>query len=139
MCYISGSLIGRTKLFERISPKKTVEGLIGGMVLSLTLVFFYDRILALLSGAYHLQTAAYSNVQWVFIGLVTLVFATFGDLVESQLKRSLNIKDSGSIMPGHGGFLDRLDAILVAIPFSVLAIWLVDQINNILLLKNFLS
>jgi phosphatidate cytidylyltransferase len=139
MCYIAGSTIGRTKLLERISPKKTVEGLIGGMVLTLILVFFYDKILAYLVTTFHFTCAQYSNIQWLIIGVVTLIFATLGDLVESMLKRSLHIKDSGTIMPGHGGFLDRLDAILVAIPFSALMIWLVDQSNSLLFLVDFLK
>jgi phosphatidate cytidylyltransferase len=139
MCYIAGSTIGRTKLLERISPKKTVEGLLGGMVLTLILVFFYDKILGFLVNTYHFNCAQYSNIEWLIIGLITLIFATLGDLVESMLKRSLNIKDSGSIMPGHGGFLDRLDAILVAIPFTVLIVWLVDQAGSILFLVNFLK
>lgn len=142
MCYICGSLLGRTKLMERISPKKTVEGLIGGMILALVLVFFYDKILAYLSvlaPQFHFRSEPYTNIQWLIIGFVTLVFATFGDLVESLLKRSLNIKDSGSIMPGHGGFLDRLDAILVAIPFSILTMWIIDRISQIGLLLDFLK
>jgi phosphatidate cytidylyltransferase len=139
MCYICGSLLGRTKLFERISPKKTVEGLVGGMILSLIFVFFFDKILAFLSAKYHFKTEEYTNIQWLVIGFVTLVFATFGDLVESQLKRSLHIKDSGSILPGHGGFLDRLDAILVAIPFAVLTIWIIDRVGDVRLLIDFLK
>ena len=139
MCYICGSLLGRTKLFERISPKKTVEGMIGGMILSLIFVFFYDQILAFLSAKYHYKTQAYNHFQWLIIGFVTLVFATLGDLVESLLKRSLDIKDSGTILPGHGGFLDRLDAIVVAIPFAVLTIWIIDRIVDVKLLIDFLS
>ena len=139
MCYISGSLFGRTKLFERISPQKTWEGLIGGMILTLTLVFFYDKILAFLCTQYHFKADVYTNIQWLIIGVVTLTFATFGDLVESQLKRSLHIKDSGSILPGHGGFLDRLDAILVAVPFAVLTLWVIDRVGDLLLLIDFLK
>lgn len=139
MCYICGSLLGRTKLFERISPKKTVEGMIGGMILSLIFVFFFDKILLFISAKYHFKTQAYSHFQWLTIGFVTLVFATLGDLVESMLKRSLQVKDSGSILPGHGGFLDRLDAIVVALPFAVLTIWVIDRIVDVKLLIDFLS
>lgn len=139
MCYICGSLVGRTKLFERISPHKTVEGMVGGMILTLILVFFYDKILGFFSVKYHFHCYSYTNVQWLFIGFVTLVFATLGDLIESQLKRNIGIKDSGSILPGHGGFLDRLDAILVAIPFTVLVIFFIDRINDALLLIDFLK
>ena len=138
-CYIVGSLLGRTKLIERISPKKTVEGLVGGMILTLTLVWFYPVLLTYIMNRWHLTCASYSPIQWLVIGFVTIIFATFGDLVESMLKRSLNIKDSGSIMPGHGGFLDRLDAVLVAIPFAVATIWLVDQVNTILSLIDYLK
>jgi phosphatidate cytidylyltransferase len=139
MCYITGSLIGRRKLFERISPQKTVEGWIGGMVLSLIFVFFYDKILGFLSEKYHFNCWQYSNVQWLFIGFVTLVAATLGDLVESMLKRNAGVKDSGTIMPGHGGFLDRLDAILIAIPFTVISVFIVDRINDALLIIDFLK
>ena len=143
MCYICGSLFGRTKLFERISPKKTVEGLVGGMILSLIFVFFYDKFFVFLSSKYPnsnwFSVWTYSNIQWLIIGFFTLVFATLGDLVESQLKRNIGIKDSGSILPGHGGFLDRLDAILVALPFTVLTIFLVDRVNDILLILDFLK
>lgn len=139
MCYIVGSLIGRTKLFERVSPHKTIEGLVGGMILTLTLAFFYDKILGLLVSKYHFDCQPYDRAQWLFIGFITLIFATLGDLVESQLKRSAGIKDSGSFMPGHGGFLDRLDAILVAIPFTVLAVFLMDRVNDLKLILDFIN
>ena len=143
MCYICGSLFGRTKLFERISPKKTVEGLVGGMVFSLIFVFFYDKIFVFLGTKYPnsnwFSVWTYSNIQWLIIGFFTLVFATLGDLVESQLKRNIGIKDSGSRLPGHGGFLDRLDAILVALPFTVLTVFVLDRVNDILLILDFLK
>jgi len=139
MCYICGSLFGRRKLFERISPKKTIEGWVGGLVLTLILAFFYDRILGFLTVKYNFTCASYTNIQWLVIALVTLVAATYGDLVESQLKRSIGIKDSGSVLPGHGGFLDRLDAILVAIPFTVFTVFIVDRINDILNIIDFLK
>ena len=75
---------------------------------------------------------------WI-IGFVTLIFATLGDLVESQLKRSIGVKDSGAVLPGHGGFLDRLDAILVAIPFAMLAVFAIDRVNDVLLFLDFLK
>jgi phosphatidate cytidylyltransferase len=139
MCYICGSLLGRHKLIERVSPQKTIEGLVGGMILSLIFVFFFDKILAFLVAKYHFTAWPYTNVQWLFIGFVTLIFATLGDLIESLLKRNIGIKDSGSIMPGHGGWLDRLDAILVAIPFAVLAVFLMDRVNDVRLIIDFLS
>jgi phosphatidate cytidylyltransferase len=143
MCYITGSLFGKRKLFERVSPQKTVEGMVGGMVLSLIFVFFYDKILALLAAKFHyanwFSVWTYTNVQWLIIGFVTLIFATLGDLVESLLKRSIGVKDSGAFLPGHGGFLDRLDAILIALPFTMLAVFAVDRINDIYLLIDFLN
>lgn len=139
MCYICGSLFGRHKLIERVSPQKTIEGLIGGMILSLIFVFFYDKILGFLTAKYHFNCWSYTNIQWLFIGFVTLIFATLGDLIESLLKRNIGIKDSGSILPGHGGWLDRLDAILVAIPFTVMAVFLMDRVNDAKLILDFLS
>ena len=139
MCYITGSLFGKRKLFERISPQKTVEGWIGGMILSLIFVFFYDKILGFLSAKYHFTPISYTNIQWLIIGFVTLVFATFGDLVESLLKRNLGIKDSGNFLPGHGGLLDRLDAILVAIPFVVLTVFFIDRISDLKLIIDFIN
>jgi len=99
-------MFGKTKLFERISPKKTWEGTIGGIFLTLgigVLIAYYDQ-----------------NQGIVFWGIASLLIAPcaiFGDLLESLFKRSLNIKDSGSILPGHGGILDRFDAALFTIPF----------------------
>jgi phosphatidate cytidylyltransferase len=116
--------------------------MVGGMILTLILVFFYKKILAFLSvkcGFFYPSESEYASYQWLIIGFVTLVFATLGDLIESQLKRNIGIKDSGSILPGHGGFLDRLDAILVAIPFTVLVIFFMDRVNDILKIVDFLS
>ena len=109
MAYITGSLIGRTPFFPSISPKKTIEGTIGGMVLAIAAAgifgyFWGDRWLAW----YH----------WIGLAFVAAVFGTAGDLLESRLKRMAGVKDSGSIMPGHGGFLDRFDSLLVATPFA---------------------
>lgn len=103
--YIVGSLIGRTKLFEKVSPKKTWEGTVGGTVLSLL-------------SAYLISTFFLSiNItDWLVIGLIISIFATLGDLTESMFKRQANIKDSGNIMPGHGGVLDRFDGLLLAAP-----------------------
>jgi phosphatidate cytidylyltransferase len=96
--------LGKHKLFERISPKKSWEGFFGGMLFS---------VLAGILIAYFIEAPIY---QYIIYGLVISTFGTFGDLVESMLKRSLDIKDSGSILPGHGGILDRFDAILFVIP-----------------------
>jgi phosphatidate cytidylyltransferase len=106
MAYLTGSLIGRTPL-TRISPKKTWEGTIGGIVLCVVIMaFLYPFAFS----------ATNSTLCWITgsIALVTALFGTLGDLLESKLKRMANVKDSGSIMPGHGGFLDRFDSLLVA-------------------------
>jgi phosphatidate cytidylyltransferase len=104
--YFVGSLIGKHKLFERISPGKTWEGSIGGAVFALLTAWGLSAIFHQLSWA-----------EWAGMGLVVVVTGTLGDLVESMLKRSLGIKDSGKILPGHGGMLDRFDAVLLSAPF----------------------
>jgi phosphatidate cytidylyltransferase len=103
--YIVGSLIGKHKLFERISPKKTWEGFIGGAFFTL-----------LAAWAISLFLHELSLMHWLFVGTITFSFGTFGDLIESQLKRSVEMKDSGKILPGHGGILDRFDSILFSAP-----------------------
>ncbi|HSZ26437.1 MAG TPA: phosphatidate cytidylyltransferase [Cytophagaceae bacterium] len=107
--YFGGRFLGKHKLYERISPKKTWEGSISGALLSLI-------ISGILSYFFH----DFSPVIWVGLSLIIIVAGSMGDLVESQLKRSLSIKDSGSSIPGHGGFLDRFDGLIVSIPFIVL-------------------
>ncbi len=112
--YIVGSLIGRNKLFERISPKKTWEGFIGGGIFSLLvawLISFYVTEISL--------------IDWIVIALITFVFGTFGDLIESLLKRMVKVKDSGNILPGHGGILDRFDSIIVAAPMVFIYLMIV--------------
>ncbi len=104
--YFVGKFLGRTKLFERISPKKTWEGTIGGALFT----FGVGGVLAITFG--HLLLW-----QWLVLSLIIIVFGGYGDLVESLLKRSLDKKDSSSILPGHGGFLDRFDSLLFASPF----------------------
>lgn len=105
--YFVGKAIGKTLFFERISPKKTWEGTIGGLILSIGvsigLVFAFDF-------------GADKLVQFIGLGIIISIFTTLGDLCESMLKRSLNIKDSGTILPGHGGFLDRFDGIFISGP-----------------------
>lgn len=115
-CYSYGSLFGKRKLFERVSPKKTLEGFIGGVVTTLIASWFLHLIPGL---------DILSKPEWVILTVVLIFGATVGDLVESLLKRSLSIKDSGSFMPGHGGFLDRFDAYLFSIPFVALMLCLV--------------
>jgi phosphatidate cytidylyltransferase len=106
--YFAGTYLGKTKLFERISPKKTWEGFFGGALLAL--IFAYG-----LAQYFH----TLSLLQWMIIGIIIIIGGTFGDLIESLLKRSIEIKDSGSSIPGHGGFLDRFDGLLISAPFIV--------------------
>ena len=104
--FVVGKSIGRKKLFESISPKKTVEGFIGGLVGAI--------LAAVIISYYHVE---YSALFWIVIAVVVSISGTFGDLFESLLKRKAGIKDSGHIMPGHGGVLDRIDSFLFSIPF----------------------
>jgi phosphatidate cytidylyltransferase len=104
-----GRKLGKTKLFERISPKKSWEGLVGGM--------FFSQMVAWGLSVYFTSVEGW---KWFVISAIIVIVGTYGDLVESMLKRSLNIKDSGSVIPGHGGFLDRFDGLLVAMPFVAL-------------------
>jgi len=101
--FVVGMTTGRHKLFERLSPKKTWEGCIGGVVLTAALGAAAGMV--------------YGNIwQWAAIGVLTAVSAVLGDLFESMMKRSIGIKDSGNVIPGHGGMLDRFDAFLFAAP-----------------------
>jgi phosphatidate cytidylyltransferase len=104
--YLVGSKIGKTPLFPRISPKKTWEGTIGGAVGCLLVSALLGQIFK-----------ALPLFDWLVVGTLVAIFGTFGDLFESLLKRSVGVKDSGTIMPGHGGFLDRFDAFIFAVPF----------------------
>lgn len=103
--YLSGKGLGKHPLFPAVSPKKTWEGLIGGALLCLGAAYVLS-----------LYALSFSLTQWMIIGLLVAVFGTLGDLVESMWKRQLGIKDSGTIMPGHGGLLDRFDGFFVALP-----------------------
>lgn len=127
--YISGSLLGKHKLFPRVSPGKSWEGSIGGgifVILVATLVAYLDHaeILAPLGAI----PTGLTTLQWVGLGIVVVFFGTWGDLVESLFKRTLGIKDSGNILPGHGGMLDRFDSSLMAIPASVVYIYTLSLI-----------
>jgi phosphatidate cytidylyltransferase len=104
--YLVGTALGRNRLFARISPKKSWEGAIGGAVLTL--------LTGLLIAQYYTQV---STMDWMAIGMIVVVFGSYGDLFESMLKRSINCKDSGTILPGHGGVLDRFDGVIMAAPF----------------------
>lgn len=104
--YFAGRSMGRRKLFERVSPKKTWEGFAGGLVASALASAVLGQYFTVLSGG-----------MWAAIMVIIVVAGTYGDLTESLFKRSLAIKDSGSLLPGHGGFLDRFDGLLIALPF----------------------
>jgi len=111
MAYLVGSRFGKTPFFSRISPKKTWEGTLGGIAFT----FFAGWLLSNWIGNY-------SFGEWMLLAAVVAVFGTLGDLVESMLKRSIHIKDSGSLLPGHGGLLDRFDSFLFVLPFAWLAL-----------------
>lgn len=102
--YLSGRIFGKHKMAPKISPKKTWEGFAGGVLLTLVLSYFIEKFHPDLRG------------NWMVVGFLVSVFAPMGDLVESQLKRNFGVKDSGNIIPGHGGILDRLDSFIVCAP-----------------------
>ncbi|MBC8592034.1 phosphatidate cytidylyltransferase [Oscillospiraceae bacterium N12] len=110
--YCVGSLIGKHRLFERISPKKSWEGSIGGGAVSIASSFAFAHFFPFMN-----------TFEWVGLALVVVIFGTWGDLTESLLKRQLHIKDSGNILPGHGGMLDRFDSALMAIPAAVVYLY----------------
>lgn len=106
--YFAGTKFGKTKLFERVSPKKSWEGSVGGFLASMVVAFILSQ--------YFLDLKSW---QWFGCGAIIVVAGTYGDLVESLFKRSIKIKDSASTIPGHGGFLDRFDGLLLSIPFII--------------------
>ena len=110
--YCVGSLIGKNRLFERISPKKSWEGSIGGGIFSIASSLGFAHFFPFMS-----------EWQWVGLAIVVVIFGTWGDLTESLMKRQLGIKDSGNILPGHGGMLDRFDSALMAIPAAVVYLY----------------
>ncbi len=113
--YLTGVTIGRHRLFPRISPKKSWEGSIGGALLTIASAFAVAQFFTFMNAW-----------QWVGMALIVVVFGTFGDLTESMIKRHIGIKDSGHILPGHGGFLDRLDSMLFAIPAVVVYLYAIS-------------
>ena len=125
--YCVGSLLGRHKLFPRISPGKSWEGSIGGAVFVLLAAWgigWLDNMqVADMDHSSTLFTGMLSIPEWLGLGLVVVIFGTWGDLVESLFKRTIGIKDSGNILPGHGGMLDRFDSSLMAIPAAVVYLY----------------
>ena len=117
--YCVGSLLGRHKLFPRISPGKSWEGSVGGGLL----VVVAALAVASVTTSYGVNDLGLSAWQWAGLGLVVVVFGTWGDLIESLFKRTLGIKDSGNVLPGHGGMLDRFDSTLMAVPAAVVYLY----------------
>ena len=117
--YLCGSLLGKHKLFPRISPGKSWEGSIGGgiLVMAIAVGVYY------LTEQYGVNDGGLSAVEWAGLGLTVVIFGTWGDLIESLFKRTLGIKDSGNVLPGHGGMLDRFDSSLLAIPAVVVYLY----------------
>jgi phosphatidate cytidylyltransferase len=118
--YLSGVTFGKNKLFERISPKKTWEGFFGGLLFAAVVAIFLSGILGVLN-----------TPDWVIISIIISVSGTYGDLIESMLKRSLGVKDSGSVLPGHGGFLDRFDSVIISFPLVYLFITVFGQLTGL--------
>ena len=120
--YLTGVSIGRHKLFERISPKKTIEGSIGGAVFTMLFAYLLNRFV--------LNVFFFDNyindIQVIFLALGIVVFGTLGDLTESMMKRHAGVKDSGNLIPGHGGILDRFDATFMAIPFIFIYLTIIN-------------
>jgi phosphatidate cytidylyltransferase len=119
--YLTGITIGKHKLWERVSPKKTWEGFFGGLVFTVFLAVALDYFTSDFLGLFH------SLIEWIGFATVVVIAGTFGDLFESALKRSLNVKNSGTFLPGHGGLLDRLDSILFAAPAAMIYLMLVER------------
>lgn len=105
--YLAGSIFGRHKLFPRISPKKSWEGLIGGIILTIVPAFWMPAIMGILA-----------TTDWVVLAAIVSIFGVYGDLTESLIKRNAGRKDSGTLIPGHGGILDRIDSVLFVMPVA---------------------
>jgi phosphatidate cytidylyltransferase len=125
--YICGSLLGKHKLFPRISPGKSWEGSIGGGILVILAALLISHLLPSVTSlsSFHFPL---STLEYIGLGLVVVIFGTWGDLVESLFKRTLGIKDSGNILPGHGGMLDRFDSTLMAVPAAVVYLYTIQML-----------
>ncbi len=120
--YLTGMAFGKHRLFERISPKKSWEGFFGGAIFAMASSYLF-----------YLYTDFLSLGTWIGFALVVVIFGTWGDLVESLMKRTLKVKDSGNTIPGHGGLLDRFDSTILAIPAAVVYLEIIDCINKYIL------
>ena len=116
--FLIGKQFGKQKLFKKISPKKTVEGFLGGL--------FFSTIASYFIATY---THSLNFTNWLILAIIISVFGTIGDLIESKFKRQANVKDSGIIMPGHGGLLDRFDSIIFAAPFIYLFLRILQYVS----------
>jgi phosphatidate cytidylyltransferase len=116
--YLVGKTLGRHKLFPSVSPKKTIEGSLGGLLFALVGAYFLGRFVPVLE-----------ITQWILLGLILVIMGSFGDLIESKFKRAAGIKDSGAILPGHGGMLDRLDSLVFAAPFAYLTLIIFNYVS----------
>lgn len=118
--YLAGSAFGKRKLFPRVSPGKSWEGSIGGAIASYIVVFIISK-----------WYIGFSIIDWMVIAAILIVIGTLGDLVESLYKRSKNVKDSGTLLPGHGGILDRFDSLLMATPFVFTYLYLSQYFHHL--------
>lgn len=124
--YLVGKNFGKHKLLERVSPKKTVEGFVGGMLGSIIAGFIIFKVLENYSS---MDALKYPLWMWMAMAVIVSVFGTIGDLIQSKFKRQAGVKDSGIIMPGHGGLYDRLDSIIYASPFVYAFLLIVDNVS----------
>ncbi len=121
--YLFGKNFGKHKLMKRISPKKTIEGFIGGLIMAIGAgagLFYYLKSIGIIN---------YSVWDWMIIAFVVAFFGTIGDLIQSKIKRQAEVKDSGSIMPGHGGIFDRMDSIIFAAPFAYATFIIINYVS----------
>lgn len=124
--YCIGSLFGKHKLFERISPHKTWEGTVGGGILAVVVaIVLFFIIHQPFMGKMEAAGTALELAEWIGLAVVVVIFGCWGDLLESLLKRQLGVKDSGNILPGHGGILDRFDSSLMAVPAAVIYLYII--------------
>lgn len=121
--YVFGSMLGKNRMFERISPKKSWEGFFGGAACTIIASYIYS-----------IYFTELSSIGWIGFAIFVIVFGTLGDLIESLFKRTLKIKDSGSMLPGHGGILDRFDSMIFAIPSLFVYLQLLNLLTRIGLL-----
>lgn len=116
--YLVGRTLGKHKLFPRISPKKTIEGSLGGLIFAMVTAYIISRYEPIIT-----------MEQWIILAVVIVIMGNLGDLLESKFKRVAGVKDSGAILPGHGGILDRLDSLVFAAPFAYLTLILFTYVS----------